>query len=138
MSFASKIHNSSNKTNIHAIEEIAMTSLIVLVSISNASKVNLSDSTFFYPPDNLSILIFFIIPKVCKVVHHTIRNNSQRYLIANFFLSLHQAVYSIIQGRIATNNDYSLITIIDIHLHQSFYAPRVFALHIVVVHLLFL
>ena len=66
-----------------------------------------------------------------KVVHQPIGYNAQRYAVSRFFVSAHQAVNSIVKGRVAPNNNNGLITILDKHGYQSLNAIGVFALHIV-------
>ena len=66
-----------------------------------------------------------------KVVHQSIGYNAQRYAVSRFLINAHQAVNSIVQSRVAPNNNNRLITIFDEHGYQPLNAIGVFALNIV-------
>ncbi|CDA53936.1 unknown [Prevotella sp. CAG:604] len=70
-----------------------------------------------------------------KVIHQSIRNNTQRNLVSYGSIYLHQTIYCIIQCRISTHNNDCLIAIIDKHLNQTLYTFLILALHEIIVHM---
>lgn len=136
MGLATQIHNRSNESDVHTVEEIAQALLPFLVGVSDTSQVYLSHPAFLKPGHRLLYVTVIESPEAGKIIHQAIRNHSQRHFIALGSIHLHQAIDGIIERRISANNHYRLIAIIDKHLHQSLNALLVFALHEVVIHAL--
>ena len=114
-----QIHYCCNQTNIYTIKEISMTLFVMLICVTNTSKVDFSNAMLFQPTNSTYKIVFGKTPEHSKIVHHSIRNNTKRYTITSFLINLHQTVNSIIQGRITTDNNDGLISIIDHHLNES-------------------
>ena len=64
-----KIHYSRNQTDVDTIEEIAMTSLAVLVCVTDAAEINLPDPTFLQPCNGLFDIVLAQSPEMSEVVH---------------------------------------------------------------------
>ena len=138
MGFSSQVHDGGDESDIDTVEEIATAFLPLLVHIADTTEVNLSDTTFFQRRHRLLDIAVAEPPEVGKVVHQSVRNNTQCHLFSFFRIYLHQTVYGIIERRISTNNDNGLITIVDKHSDEPFYALLILALHKVVIHALLL
>ena len=138
MGFSSQIHDGGDESDIDTVEEIATAFLPLLVHIADTTEVNLSDTTFFQRRHRLLDIAVAESPEVGKVVHQSVRNNTQCHIFSFFRIYLHQTVYGIIERRISTNDDNGLITIVDKHSDEPFYALLILALHKVVIHALLL
>ena len=73
-----------------------------------------------------------------KIIHHAIGNDPQRDLVPGLPVQLHQTVYGIIQCRVSTDDDDSLVAVVDEHSHQPFHTSGVFTLDKVIVHMILL
>ena len=69
-----------------------------------------------------------------KVIHRTIGDNTERDALAHLGVKLHQAVDGIVEGRVATGDDDSAVTVVDHHLDQSVHATSTLAVHVVIVY----
>lgn len=138
MGLPSQVHDGSDESDIDTVEEIATAFLPLLVHITDTTEVNLSDTTLLQRCHRLLDVTVAESPEVGKVVHQSVRNHAQCHLFSFFRIYLHQTVYGIIERRISTNDDNGLITIVDKHSDESFYALLILALHKVVIHALLL
>ena len=136
--FPLKVHDGSNEPHIDTVEEIPVASLSPLIGIPNAAKVNLPYPPLLYPINNLGILSFLYIPKVSKVIHQTVGYHCQGNLLPDITVCLHQAVDSVVECRVASDDDYCTVTVVNHHLHQSLNTSDILTLYIVVYHTLLL
>ena len=95
--------------------------LAVFVGIAYASKIDFTNATLLEPLDSLIVVALSQSPKMGKVVHQTIWYNTKSNTLAYLAVGLHKTIDSIVEGRVATYNNNSLIAIVYHHLNKTIY-----------------
>ena len=88
MGFSSQVHDGGDESDIDTVEEIATAFLPLLIHIADTTEVNLSDTTFFQRRHRLLDIAVAESPEVGKVVHQSVRNNTQCHLFSFFRIYL--------------------------------------------------
>jgi len=128
MGLAAQVHYRRYKTDINAIEEIAVAAFIFGILISYAPKVNLAHMAFLQPVHGLLYLILVKIPEMREIIHHAIGYHAKHNAFADLFLYLHQAVDRIIERGVSPYNDYGLIAVVYHHHHKTLHTSGALAL----------
>ena len=135
---AAQIHDCGDKPHVHTIEEIAFASLALLIDITHQTKVYLLYSVSLEGFDGHGIIVLVQIPKVCKIIHHAVRNYAKGHFLTHILVHLHETVDSIVECRVATDDNDGMVSVVDKHSDQPVYAATAFTLHMVIQDVLFL
>src|SRR3712207_2761522 len=103
-----KIHYIGYQTDIHAIQEIPMAMLGIAVLVADAAQVYLPYPALLQPADGLPYIVLIELPEVGKVIHYAIGNQTEHDTVADGSPFLHQAVNSIVECRIASEDNDGL------------------------------
>ena len=129
---SAQVHDGSDESDVDAVEEVAAARLAVLVGVAYAAEVNLAHATLLEPLDGLLVVALAESPEMGEVVHESVGYHAERNGLAYASLGEHEAVDGVVKRRVAADDDNSLVSAIDHHLHQALHACRVLALQVVV------
>lgn len=107
-----------SKTDIHAVEEISLTWLVVYHKVRFA-YINPAGAMLYKTVYCVSIVLVVEIPKTRKVIAYSIGDDTKRKVGRENVLAGHNGIDGIVQCSVATNNNQGVVAVLAHHGTQT-------------------